>query len=347
MVRLLTALNRPEKHLHKDERLELMSIASIWKKYLVFERILLNKDFLDELNIARTLRTPRDFIRWANSRLAGADVFYGHGTDNHWDEALALVLGALHIPTNCSDLMLDATLTRKEKSWLLSLIRKRIHDRVPTPYLTGEAWFAGDSFFVDRRVLIPRSPLAQIIKTHFQPWLENRPVRRILDLCTGSGCIGIACANIFPMAKVDMVDCSYDALEVATKNISRHNLQHQVKLIQSDLFAELKGQVYDLIVCNPPYASKEDMKDLPIEYQYEPVLALEAEQNGEDCVTRIIASVGKHLSAQGLLAMELGNNAGEFAHRFKELPVIWPDSDAKGFGVFLLEAEDLRNFITE
>jgi len=288
------------------------------------------------------LCTPRDCVRWINTRFAHADIHYGHGTDNAWDEAVALVLGTLRIPIDYLESALDAALTESEKKRILGLTARRIQDRIPVPYLVGQAWFAGLPFHVDKRVLIPRSPIAELIKERFQPWLGNRPLRRILDLCTGSGCIGIACAHAFPRTQVDMVDCSEEALEVAGRNIRAHNLGYRVRIIKSDLFAALDGQVYDLIIANPPYVGKQDLAKLPREYHYEPVLALASEDQGMAIADRILASVSGHLHETGLLVVELGYNADRFEERHAEKPFVWPELAYDGSGVLLLEARELH-----
>ena len=227
------------------------------------------------------LRTIRDFIRFATSQFNAAGLFYGHGTDNAWDEAASLVLHTLHLPHDINPGVLDAALIQEEKSDLFHLIEKRVIKRVPTPYLTHEAWFAGLPYYVDERVLIPRSPIAELIQNHFEPWISHSlEVNHILDLCTGSGCIAIACAKAFPEASVDASDISEEALAVAKINVLRHKVEDQVTLYQSNLFDALPAKQYDIIVSNPPYVSSLEMAELPDEYRHEPKLGLAAGDDG-------------------------------------------------------------------
>ncbi|HEY5718442.1 MAG TPA: 50S ribosomal protein L3 N(5)-glutamine methyltransferase, partial [Motiliproteus sp.] len=231
------------------------------------------------------LHSIRDFIRLGVSRFRRAELFFGHGTDNAWDEAVQLVLHAAGLPWNADSSLLDARLLEQEKIAVLELFRQRIQERVPAPYLIGEAWFCELPFYVDRRTLIPRSPIADLIRNGFEPWLEAPVVERVLDLCTGSGCIGIACAQLFDEAEVDLVDLSSDALEVCERNIQRHRLGDRVHAINSDLFAALDGRRYQLIVSNPPYVDANDYRSMPAEYQHEPVLGLTSGDDGLD-ITR-------------------------------------------------------------
>ena len=222
------------------------------------------------------LSSIRDFIRWGASRMNAAEVFFGHGTDNALDEAAALTLHALHLPPDLPDAYLAARLTGAEKHAVVGLLERRIGERLPAPYLTNRAWFMGMPFYVDQRVLIPRSPLAELIEQQFQPWLDPAGVDRVLDLCTGSGCIGIACAYAFDAAEVDLTDISADALAVAERNVAEHGLTARIQLLRSDLFAALAGRRYQLIVSNPPYVGGAELAALPAEYRHEPQLALAA-----------------------------------------------------------------------
>ncbi|HLB57450.1 MAG TPA: 50S ribosomal protein L3 N(5)-glutamine methyltransferase, partial [Gammaproteobacteria bacterium] len=229
------------------------------------------------------LYTIRDFIRWAVSQFNEAGLFFGHGTDSAWDEAIALILPTLHLSHSINPAVLDARLTPKERETVNKLIHRRVEERIPVPYLTHEAWFAGLSFYVDERVLIPRSPIAELIENQFQPWIEPDTVDTILDLCTGSGCIAIACAKSFPESTVEASDISAEALAVAKINVLRHHLEDQVHLYQSDLFEQLpqqKEKKYDIIVSNPPYVDAIDLAELPAEYRHEPSLGLAAGQDG-------------------------------------------------------------------
>jgi len=287
------------------------------------------------------LRTLRDYIRWAVSRFQAEQLFFGHGTDNAWDEARQLVLGALHLPWEISDAYLDCRLEDDEHAHLQALLKRRIEERVPTAYLLGEAWFCGLPFVVDERVLVPRSPIAELIDCHFSPWLPAEPAR-ILDLCTGSGCIGIACAYEFPEAEVVLGDLSFDALEVANLNIERHGLEERVYCVQGDGFAELPGQRFDLIVSNPPYVDAEDFADMPAEYQHEPAMGLACGADGLDLVRRMLAEAADHLTERGVLIVEVGNSQVHVEALYPEVDFTWLDFQRGGHGVFLLAAKQCR-----
>ncbi|MDG1582483.1 50S ribosomal protein L3 N(5)-glutamine methyltransferase [Pseudomonas sp. GOM6] len=289
------------------------------------------------------LRSVRDHIRWAVSRFHEAGLFFGHGTDNAWDDARQLVLGALHLPFEIADSYLDCRLEEDEQQHLLELIRRRIEERVPTAYLIGEAWFCGLPFLVDERVLVPRSPIAELISQRFTPWLPAEPAR-ILDLCTGSGCIGIACAYAFPEAEVVLGDLSFDALEVANHNIERHELEERVYTVQGDGFAGLPGQRFDLIVSNPPYVDAEDFADMPAEYQHEPALGLACGDDGLDLVRRMLAEAADHLSEKGLLIVEVGNSQVHVEALYPEVDFTWLEFEQGGHGVFLLAAAQCREY---
>ncbi|PVZ16330.1 MULTISPECIES: 50S ribosomal protein L3 N(5)-glutamine methyltransferase [unclassified Pseudomonas] len=287
------------------------------------------------------LRTLRDHIRWAVSRFHAEEVFFGHGTDNAWDEARQLVLGALHLPWEIADAYLDCTLEEDEVSHVQHLLRRRIKDRIPTAYLLGEAWFCGLSFIVDERVLVPRSPIAELIQARFSPWLPADP-SRVLDLCTGSGCIGIACAEAFPEAEVVLGDLSFDALEVANQNIERHGLEDRVYTVQGDGFQGLPGQRFDLIVCNPPYVDAEDFADMPAEYHHEPAMGLACGDDGLDLVRRLLAEAADHLNERGLLIVEVGNSQVHVEALYPEVDFFWLAFEQGGHGVFMLSAEQCR-----
>ena len=292
--------------------------------------------------ITSRLRTLRDHIRWAVSRFHGEDLFFGHGTDNAWDEARQLVLGALHLPWEIADSYLDCNLEDEERVAVQHLIKRRIEERVPTAYLLGEAWFCGMSFIVDERVLIPRSPIGELIEQRFAPWLGSEPTR-ILDLCTGSGCIGIACAEVFPSAEVALGDLSFEALEVANQNIERHGLDERVYTVQGDGFDGLPGQRFDLIVSNPPYVDAEDFADMPDEYQHEPELALACGDDGLNLVRRMLAQAADHLNDKGLLIVEVGNSQVHVEALYPEVDFAWLEFERGGHGVFMLTAEQCRN----
>lgn len=294
--------------------------------------------------VPKPLRTVCDFIRWGASRFNEAGLFFGHGTDNAIDEATALVLHALHLPRhNVPPEFFGAHLTKPEKRRVAALLERRIRERIPAPYLTREAWFAGFSFYVDERVLIPRSPLAELIEKHFTPFIAPESVRTLLDLGTGSGCIAIAAAHTLPEARVDAADSSEEALTVARINIERHGLETQVHAIPSDLFEGLEGRRYDLILGNPPYVGAGEMVRLPKEYRHEPRQALAAGQDGLDAVLQILHQAPDYLNAEGLLMVEAGHSEQALIQCLPELPFLWPELEWGGRGVFLLTREQLIN----
>lgn len=287
------------------------------------------------------LKTIRDYLRWATSRFNASGIYFGHGTDNAWDEAVALILHTLHLPLDTHPHILDARLTMAEREALHKMIERRAQDRIPLAYLTQEARFAQLSFYVDERVLIPRSPIAELIENHFQPWVDPDAVHNILDLCTGSGCIAIACAKYFPHAHVDAVDISADALAVAKINVTRHEAEDQVTLLEGNLFQPVTEKKYDLIVSNPPYVDQEDMENLPDEYRHEPALGLAAGELGLDIVVKILQQAKKHLTPKGVLIVEVGNSEFNLAEAYPEIPFTWLEFERGGGGVFLLTAEQL------
>ena len=289
------------------------------------------------------LHTARDYLRYAFSQFAASKVFFGHGTDNVWDEAVHLVMRSLHLPLENNTLFLDARLTREERQLILERIRRRIDERVPLAYLLGEAWFMGMPFHVDERVLVPRSPIGELIENGFQPWLGDKPVERILDLCTGSGCIGIGAATVFEDASVDLSDISSDALVVAESNIELHELRERVRTIQSDVFANISGQ-YDIIVSNPPYVDAKDLAGMPDEFQHEPALGLAAGNDGLDIAHRIIARAAEHLTPGGLLVVEVGNSWVALDEAYPDLPFTWLEFSNGGDGVFAITEQDLRQW---
>lgn len=299
------------------------------------------------MNEIAELSTIRDMLRWTVSRFNEAGLYYGHGTENAWDEAVALTLHSLHLPNDINTTILDARLTHKERDNLYKLIQRRINERIPVPYLTHEAWFAGDSYYVDERVLIPRSPIAELIENQFQPWIEEGAEPRILDLCTGSGCIAITCAKAFPTSTVYASDISEDALAVAKINLLRHKVEDQVTLFHSDLFDKLPNEKFDIIVSNPPYVDAEDMADLPEEFHHEPKLGLAAGETGLDIALRILKNASKHLSPNGILVVEVGNSEFALAEQFPDVPFTWLEFQRGGGGVFLLTADELLKHARE
>lgn len=288
------------------------------------------------------LSTIRDFLRWAASEFIAAKLYYGHGTDNPWDEAEQLVLHAIHLAPPLGDEWLDAQLTRSERERVVANLQRRIEERIPAAYITGQAWFAGLPYVVDERVLVPRSPIAELIEKRFAPWLLNEP-QQILDLCTGSGCIGIACAHAFPDAYVQLSDISYDALAVAEENIQQHGLTERVFALQSDLFESLIGQRFDLIVSNPPYVDAEDMASLPDEFHAEPELGLSSGDDGLDFTRRLLQEAADFLTDEGVLVVEVGNSWPALEEAYPTLPFTWVEFERGGHGVFVLAAQDLHN----
>ncbi|ARM84123.1 MULTISPECIES: 50S ribosomal protein L3 N(5)-glutamine methyltransferase [Marinobacter] len=287
------------------------------------------------------LHTVRDYLRYVSSRFADSPLYFGHGTDNVWDESVQLVMRSLHLPLENNTLFLDARLTREERALILDRMQRRIDDRVPLAYLLGEAWFMGLPFHVDERVLVPRSPLGELIQGGLQPWLGNKPVGRILDLCTGSGCIGIAAASVFEDAEVDLADISTDALDVAAVNIDYHEVGDRVSTVRSDVFDGLEGR-YDVILSNPPYVDADDIADMPAEYGHEPELGLAAGGDGLDIAHRILARAADYLNPGGLLIVEVGNSWVALQEAYPDMPFTWLEFENGGDGVFLLTAEDLH-----
>jgi len=288
------------------------------------------------------LVTVRDWLRWAVSRFNEAGLFYGHGTDNARDEAVWLILATLHLPRDTLDPWLDARLTKSERLTLLNNLQQRVVHRLPTAYLVQEAWLGPFRFYVDQRVIVPRSYFAELLENGFAPWIEDADaVGTALDLCTGSGCLAILMAHAFPNATVDAIDISADALAVAHRNIADYGLDDRVHAIESDLFAAVKGKRYDLILCNPPYVTTAAMNALPAEYRHEPALALAAGADGLDVVRRILAEAREHLNPGGLVAIEVGHNQELVEAAFPDLPAVWLDTEHAEGKVFLVTREDL------
>ncbi|MBB1439836.1 50S ribosomal protein L3 N(5)-glutamine methyltransferase [Shewanella sp. SG41-4] len=300
----------------------------------------MDKIFVDEA--VTELRTIADMLRWAVSRFNDANIYYGHGTDNAWDEAIALVFDALHLPEDIGQQVILSNLTSSEKHKIVELIIRRVRERLPVPYLTNKAKFAGLEFYVDERVLVPRSPIAEMINNQFSPWLYNKPVHRIMDLCTGSACIAIACAYAFEDAEVDALDISEDALDVAQINIESLGVLDRVFPMQSDLFSAIpKGQHYDLIVSNPPYVDAQDIGDMPQEYHHEPAIGLASGNDGLDLTKRILANAADYLTDTGLLVVEVGNSMVHLIEQYPDMPFTWVDFEFGGDGVFVLTRDQL------
>jgi len=291
---------------------------------------------------AEGLSTVVDFVRWAASRFGEAGLHFGHGTDNPIDEALQLVAHGLHLPLPMPPEFFQAALTPVERGAVAALVRRRIDERRPAAYLTGEAWFAGLPFSVDERVLVPRSPIAELIENRFSPWIDSDRIRAVLDLCTGSGCIGIASAVHVPHARVDITDISEDALVVARKNIRRHQLGDRVRAVSADVYEGLEPGRYDVIVSNPPYVPRHEYETLPDEYHHEPALGLVADDDGLAVVKRIVRGAAGRLEPGGILVVEVGNAEAAAAEAFGDLPLTWLDFARGGAGVFLLTREELE-----
>ncbi len=296
---------------------------------------------LSESLLVSQLFTLRDYLRWVSSEFYLAGLHYGHGTDSAWDEAVALCLGALHLPWNIDPSVLEARLLPVERQRIIALARERVTTRRPLPYLLGESFFAGHPFSVDERVLIPRSPIAELIEDGFAAWFPEEPPASMLDLCTGSGCIGIATALYLPTCEVVLADISQDALAVARQNITRHDVGDRVRAVESDVFSGLEGRRFDLIVSNPPYVDARDLATMPAEFRHEPSLALGAGSDGLDIVRRILREAREHLTDEGWLTVEVGNSDRHVEAAFPDVPFLWLEFERGGQGVFALSAAEL------
>ncbi|HEY5602864.1 MAG TPA: 50S ribosomal protein L3 N(5)-glutamine methyltransferase [Gammaproteobacteria bacterium] len=291
------------------------------------------------------LQTMGDLVRWGASGFNEAGLTYGHGTDNALDEAFLLVRHVLHLPHDVPAYMFGARLTKHERGQIVELLTQRITSRKPAAYLVQEAWFAGLPFYVDERVLIPRSPTAELIEQGFSPWVDPGNVHSILDLCTGSGCIAIACAVNFPGAHVIATDNSLNALDVAAINVEKHGVQTQVELVKSDVFQNLPAeQSFDVIISNPPYVDTGDMAALSPEFLHEPAEALAAGGDGLDIVKQILQQAADYLSDQGILVVEVGNSETALLEQFPDVPFIWPEFARGGHGVFILSRQELITY---
>ncbi|MEE4659177.1 MAG: 50S ribosomal protein L3 N(5)-glutamine methyltransferase [Halieaceae bacterium] len=299
-----------------------------------------------ETSIKAEISTVGDALRWSQSCFEEADLYFGHGTDNAWDEALHLVLGSLKLPMESDPSVLDCELSEAEKDRLIANLRERLDERVPVPYITGRAWFAGLEFKIDRRALIPRSPIAELIERDFAPWYGGARMRRVLDLCCGGGCIGLAVAAWNPDVQVDLVDLDANALALAEENRALLSLESRVDILQSDLFEQLRGRQYDLLVTNPPYVDADDLAQMPREYLHEPSLALGAGADGLAVVRRILDSAVHFLAPDGLLVGEVGNSWQALEASYPGLPFTWIELERGGHGVFVLTARELAEHHT-
>ncbi|NGX86938.1 50S ribosomal protein L3 N(5)-glutamine methyltransferase [Rahnella sp. Lac-M11] len=304
----------------------------------------MDKIFVDEA--VSELHTIQDMLRWTVSRLNAANVYYGHGTDNPWDEAVQLVLPSVFLPLDIPEDMHTARLTSSERHRIVERVIRRVNERIPVAYLTNKAWFCDMEFYVDERVLVPRSPIGELISHRFSGILHDKP-QHILDMCTGSGCIAIACAYAFPETEVDAVDISADALAVAERNIDTHRIENWVTPIRSDLFRELPPLQYDLIVTNPPYVDEDDMSDLPQEYRHEPVLGLASGSDGLKLTRRILACAPDYLTDDGVLICEVGNSMVHLMDQYPEIPFTWLEFENGGDGVFMLTKQQLLDCAEE
>ena len=286
-------------------------------------------------------QTVRSLIRDTEKRFKRAHLHYGHGTETALDDAAFLVLRALGLPPGTDGEALERPVPPADAARVAALIGRRIDERIPTAYLVNEAWFAGLPFHVDPRVLIPRSPFAELIEERFSPWIREAEVRRILDVGTGSGCIAVACALAFPEARVDAADLSTAALEVARGNTARHGVSDRVRCVQSDVFDALHGSRYDLIVANLPYVTQAEYAALPPEYRHEPRSGLEAGAEGLDVVRRLLQGAAAHLEPGGVLIAEVGGSAPALEQAFPALPFVWVELERGGDGIFVLTRSDL------
>ena len=288
------------------------------------------------------LHTLRDWLRFAVSRFEEAGLHFGHGTHQAYDEAAYLLLHALHLPLDRLEPFLDARITRAEAEKVASLLDRRVIERIPAAYLTKEAWLGDLRFYVDERVIVPRSFIAELLREHLAPWVSDPgTVGSALDLCTGSGCLAIAAALAFPDASVDGIDISRDALAVAQVNLGAYGLNDRVRLVRSDLFAKVEGRRYDVIVSNPPYVDAPSMRTLPEEYRHEPRLALAGGADGLAIVRRIIAAAPEHLTEGGILVVEIGHNRDALEAAYPRLAFTWLETSAGDEHVFMLRRADL------
>ena len=297
---------------------------------------------MSQTQILNELSSIRDWLRYAVSQFEDSDVFFGHGTSNAYDEAVWLIFGFLHLPHDTIENFLDAHLTSKEKKDLSFLIEKRINDKIPTAYLLNEAWLRDYKFYVDERVIVPRSLIAESLSENLYPWIDNpEKIYSALDLCTGSGCLGIMMAHSFQNAMIDLVDLSEKALQVAEINVNHYGLHDRIELIQSDLFNGLEGKKYDLIISNPPYVNQTSVDSFPMEFLKEPSMALGSGEDGLDHTIRIIHEAKQHLNDDGMLIVEIGHNKEILLKKFPKLQFQWLDVSLGNDFVFMLEKSQL------
>ena len=299
---------------------------------------------MSQAQILTELSSIRDWLRYTVSQFESSDIFFGHGTSNAYDEAVWLIFGFLHLPHDTIENFLDASLTGKEKKDLLFLIEKRIKDKIPTAYLLNEAWLRDYKFYVDERVIVPRSLIAESLSENLYPWIDDpEKIFSALDLCTGSGCLGIMMAHSFQNAMIDLVDLSEKALQVAEININHYGLNDRTELIQSDLFNALKGKKYDLIISNPPYVNQTSVDSFPMEFLKEPSMALGSGEDGLDHTVRIIKEAKSYLNDDGILIVEIGHNKEVLLNKFPKLQFQWLDVSLGNDFVFMLQKSQLPN----
>lgn len=292
---------------------------------------------------AHVFSTPRDLLRYAVSRFNAEKLFFGHGSSDAFDEAAYLILHTLHLPLDRLDPFLDARLLPAEVETVMNMLERRVAERLPAAYLTNEAWLGGYRFYVDKRVIVPRSFIAELIPERFSPWVDDPDaVTDILDLCTGSGCLPVLLADAFPAARIDAVDISADALAVATRNVGDYQLLDRVNLVESDLYNALPNKRYDLIITNPPYVNADSMGKLPAEYRCEPSIALAGGKDGMDLVRRIVDGAASRLKEHGLLIVEIGNERQHAEAAFADLDLTWLATSAGDDMLFMVTAEQLR-----
>ncbi|MFV2032474.1 MAG: 50S ribosomal protein L3 N(5)-glutamine methyltransferase [Gammaproteobacteria bacterium] len=294
------------------------------------------------MDALRALRTIRDFIRWGSSEFNRRNLSFGHGFVSAIDEARYLTLYALDLPSDWPEEYFDCALTDEERERATEILELRARSRQPVAYITHESWFCGLKFYVDERVLVPRSPIAELVSNQFEPWIDSSQVRQILDLCTGSACIAIACQYAFTDAQVCASDISLDALEVARINCRNHDLEDRLTLYESDLFEQIPARQFDVIVSNPPYVDAEDMAALSDEFRFEPAVGLAAGRDGLALVDRILVRAGDYLSDQGVLFIEVGNSQAAMMEKYSMLPMTWLEFEYGGSGVCCIQAQDLR-----
>lgn len=306
---------------------------------LDYTAVMSNKNTIKE-----KLETVGQALQYCSETLENSEVFFGHGTDNAWDEAVQLVLSVADLPLDSDEAVLSASLDDSAGERLHTLLHRRIEERIPLPYLLGRAWFAGLEFRCDERAIIPRSPIAELILAGFRPWYAGPEPRRVLDLCCGGGCIGLTVAHYYPGTRVDLVDIDPGALALSLENRDLHQPGDRVRVIESDLFDALAGEQYDIILSNPPYVNQRDLRDMPTEYASEPALALASGADGLDITRRILSRAASFLADTGLLVVEVGNSWPQLEASFPTVPFTWLEFEHGGDGVFALGADELQKY---